>query len=36
MVCHAFDETRKGFLRLILGRVFHHLNSRDAGLNVAT
>jgi len=36
MVRDSFDETGKNFLRLILGRVFHSLNSRDAGLNVAT
>ena len=36
MVRNALDETGKNFLRLILGRVFHSLNSRDAGLNVAT
>ena len=31
MVCDALDETSKNFLRLILGWVFHTLNSRDAG-----
>jgi len=36
MVRDSFDETGKNFLRLILGRVFHSLNSRDAGLNVET
>jgi hypothetical protein len=36
VVRDSFDETGKNFLRLILGRVFHSLNSRDAGLNVAT
>jgi hypothetical protein len=36
MVRDSFDETGKNFMRLILGRVFHSLNSRDAGLNVAT
>jgi hypothetical protein len=36
MVRDSFDETGKNFLRLILGRVFHSLNSRNAGLNVAT
>jgi hypothetical protein len=36
MVRDALDETGKNFLRLILGRVFHGLNSRDAGLSVAT
>jgi hypothetical protein len=35
MVCDALDETSKNFLRLILGWVFHTLNSRDAGPNVA-
>src|SRR6266478_1611460 len=35
MVRHALDETGKNFLRLILGRVFHTFNSRDAGSNVA-
>ena len=35
MVRDALDETGKNFLRLILGRVFHTLNSRDAGPNVA-
>jgi hypothetical protein len=32
----SFDETSKNLMRLILGRVFHSLSSRDAGLNVAT
>ena len=36
MVRDSFDETGKNFMRLILGRVFQSLNSRDAGLNVAT
>ena len=36
MVRNSFDETGKNFLRLILRRVFHSLNGRDAGLNVAT
>ena len=36
MVRDSFDETGKNSLRLILGRMFHNLNSRDAGLNVAT
>jgi hypothetical protein len=36
MVRDSFDETGKNLLRPILGRVFHSLNSRDAGLNVAT
>ena len=36
VVRDALDETGKNFLRLILGRVFHGLNSRDAGLSVAT
>jgi hypothetical protein len=31
----AFDETSNNLLRLILGRVFHTLNSRNAGPNVA-
>jgi hypothetical protein len=31
----ALDETGKNFLRSILGRVFHTLNSRDASPNVA-
>jgi hypothetical protein len=31
MVRDALDEPGKNFLRLILGRVFHTLNSRDAG-----
>ena len=35
MVRDALDETGKNFLRLILGWVFHTLNSRDAGPNVA-
>src|SRR5271167_4661840 len=35
MVRDALDETGENFLRLILGRVFHTLNSRDAGPNVA-
>ena len=35
MVRDALDETGKNFLRLILGRVFHSLNSRDVGPNVA-
>ncbi len=34
MVRDALDETGENFLRLILGRVFHTLNSRDAGPNV--
>ena len=34
MVRDALDETGKNFLRMILGRVFHTLNSRDAGRNV--
>ena len=29
MVRDALDETGENFLRLILGRVFHTLNSRD-------
>ena len=36
MVRDALDETGKNFLRLIFGRMFHSLHSRDAGLNVAT
>jgi hypothetical protein len=36
MVRDSFDETGRNFMRLILGRVFHSLDSRDAGLNVAT
>jgi len=36
MVRDALDETSENFLRLILGRVFHSLNIRNAGLNVAT
>jgi len=35
MIRDALDETGKNFLRLILGWVFHTLNSRDAGPNVA-
>ena len=35
MVRDALDKTGENFLRLILGRVFHTLNSRDAGPNVA-
>jgi hypothetical protein len=35
MVCDALDETGENFLRLILGWVFHTLNGRDAGPNVA-
>jgi len=35
MIRDALDETGENFLRLILGRVFHTLNSRDAGPNVA-
>jgi hypothetical protein len=35
MVRDALDETGKNFLGLILGWVFHILNSRDAGPNVA-
>ena len=35
MVRHALDEAGKNFLRLILGWVFHTLNSRDAGRDVA-
>ena len=35
MVRDALDETGENFLRLILGRVFHTLNSRYAGPNVA-
>jgi hypothetical protein len=35
MVRDALDETGENFLRLILGWVFHTLNSRDAGSNVA-
>ena len=31
MVRDALDETGKNFLRLILGRMFHSLHSRDAG-----
>ena len=31
MVGDALDETGKGLLRPILGRVFHTLNSRNAG-----
>ena len=31
----ALDEAGENFLRLILGWVFHTLNSRDAGPNVA-
>ena len=31
----ALDETGNNFLRLILGWVFHTLNSRDAGPDVA-
>ena len=36
MIRDALDETGENFLQLILGRVFHTLNSRDAGLSVAT
>jgi hypothetical protein len=36
MVRDSFDETGRNFMRLILGRVFHSLDSRHAGLNVAT
>jgi hypothetical protein len=36
MVRHAFDETGKNLLRLILEKVFHCLNGRDAGLKVGT
>jgi hypothetical protein len=35
MARDALDETGKNFLRSILGRVFHTLNSRDASPNVA-
>jgi len=35
MVRDALDKTGENFLRLILGWVFHTLNSRDAGPNVA-
>jgi hypothetical protein len=35
MVRDALDETGNNFLRLILGWVFHTLNSRDAGPDVA-
>ena len=35
MVRDSFDETGKNFLRPILGGVFHTLNSRDSGQNVA-
>ena|ERR1700729_3304397 len=35
MIRDALDETGENFLQLILGRVFHTLNSRDAGLSVA-
>jgi hypothetical protein len=35
MVCDALDETGKGLLRLIVGRVFHTLNSGNAGSNIA-
>src|ERR1700723_2474953 len=35
MIRDALDETGENFLRLILGWVFHTLNSRDAGPNVA-
>jgi hypothetical protein len=31
MVGDVLDERGKNFLRLILGRVFHTLNSRDSG-----
>ena len=34
MIRDALDETGENFLRLILGWVFHTLNSRDAGPNV--
>jgi hypothetical protein len=36
MVRDALDETGENFLRLILGRVFHTLNSRDAGPKVCS
>ena len=36
MVRDSFDETGEDFLRLILRRVFHSFNRRDAGLNIAT
>jgi len=35
MVSDALDETGNNFLRLILRWVFHTLNSRDAGPDVA-
>src|SRR6185295_2905575 len=35
MIRDALDETGKNFLRLIFGRMFHTLNSRDADPNVA-
>ena len=35
MVRDALDETGNNFLRLILGWMFHTLNSRDAGPDVA-
>src|SRR6516162_9679749 len=35
VVRDALDETGNDFLRLILGWVFHTLNSRDAGPDVA-
>jgi hypothetical protein len=35
MVRDSFDETDNNFLRLIVGWVFHTLNSRDAGPDVA-
>jgi hypothetical protein len=35
MVRDALDEPGKSLLRLIFGRVFHPLNSRNAGPNVA-
>jgi hypothetical protein len=35
MMRHALDETGNNFLRLILGWVFHTLNSHDASPDVA-
>ena len=35
MVRDALDETSKGLLRLILGLVFHILNSGNADSNIA-
>ncbi len=35
MIRHALDETGNNFLRLILGWVFHTLNSHDASPDVA-